>query len=54
VSGKPNLEVEVESKSIKLEFKVRSTLSQKRQISENIREKVSWKENFPVIRGNDD
>jgi hypothetical protein len=25
-----------------------------RQISEEIREEVLWKENFPVIRGNDD
>ncbi len=25
-----------------------------RQISEKIREEVPWKENFPVIRGNDD
>ncbi len=30
------------------------TVPKTRQISEKIREEVPWKENFPVIRGNDD
>jgi hypothetical protein len=30
------------------------TIPKTRQISEKIREEVPWKENFPVIRGNDD
>jgi hypothetical protein len=28
------------------------TVPKTKQISENIREEVSWSENFPVIRGN--
>jgi hypothetical protein len=30
------------------------TVPKTRQISEKIREKIPWKENFPVVRGNDD
>jgi hypothetical protein len=30
------------------------TVPKTRQISEKIREEVPWRENFPVIRGNDD
>jgi hypothetical protein len=30
------------------------TVPKIRQISEKIREEVPWRENFPVIRGNDD
>jgi hypothetical protein len=30
------------------------TVQKTRQISEKIREEVPWRENFPVIRGNDD
>jgi hypothetical protein len=30
------------------------TVPKTRQVSENIREEVSWRENFLVIGGNDD
>ncbi len=43
-----------ESLMILLHLGERCTVPKTRQISEKKREEVAWRENFPVIRGNDD